>query len=331
MINIDLSPLEGLDFACVEGCALCCLCEPEIMENEVEGVINAGGKENINFLEGTYFIKRRGTASPCVFLRDRRCTIYDARPHFCRTFPVHMFAGWRLQAVANMSCPGLKKSAKSSLKGLLDIYDDAYLDEELHTAAKDYADVGIDMGMHPYLFDDLDVRSKVESALASPDPDLATELAEDTFSLDWEFLPIFLGPNLEWLTARLRGKILTLYEIEETGKTQKKQTIELKDIELIPMTGEGKKRARNYLNYLFQLDYIKDHCLWIYTQDRTMDPIDTMNDLIKETTTELWWRAALSQFIAGEQEDALSEEEIQTGIRMLDMDILDVQTIGHWI
>ncbi len=112
-VEADLSELHGLSYTCIDGCALCCLCQPELLPDELErfradprlaeGVSETHISPDV---EGAA-IKLRGSHGACHFLQGRRCTIYGDRPHFCRLFPVNVFVGWRIQLNANLSCRGI--------------------------------------------------------------------------------------------------------------------------------------------------------------------------------------------------------------------------------
>lgn len=112
-IEMDLSELHGRTYRCVDRCALCCLCQPELLPDEEKNF-----RETIGLAEGVTerhvspdvkgaAIKLRGAHGACYFLKDRRCRIYQDRPHFCRSFPLNVFVGWRIQLNANLSCRGI--------------------------------------------------------------------------------------------------------------------------------------------------------------------------------------------------------------------------------
>ena len=111
-LEIDFSELEGRTYRCIDSCALCCLCQPELLPEEdtkfsrdarlAEGVT----KRHISPQVSGSAIKLRGAHGSCYFLQDKRCRIYQDRPHFCRSFPVNVFVGWRIQLNANLSCRG---------------------------------------------------------------------------------------------------------------------------------------------------------------------------------------------------------------------------------
>ena len=110
----DLSELTGRTYRCIDGCALCCLCQPELLPEE-----EMAFRENPRLASGVSeshispevkgaAIKLRGRHGACHFLKDdRRCEIYDRRPHYCRSFPLNVFVGWRVQVNVNLSCRGI--------------------------------------------------------------------------------------------------------------------------------------------------------------------------------------------------------------------------------
>ncbi len=64
--------------------------------------------------EGIYHLKDNGEA--CVFLKDRKCTVYEARPMQCRTWPfwpeTMSAKSWTKDVVS--FCPGIGKGPKWS-------------------------------------------------------------------------------------------------------------------------------------------------------------------------------------------------------------------------
>ncbi|MGE4583347.1 MAG: YkgJ family cysteine cluster protein [Sphaerochaeta sp.] len=113
---------EGLQFACKEGCNYCCSCEPgfvflsrEDLERLVrftalaeEKFINTycrkvpmGGFSMLSLLERDNF--------DCIFLTKQGCSVYEARPRQCRTYPfwrnvMESKESWEQEKQA---CPGI--------------------------------------------------------------------------------------------------------------------------------------------------------------------------------------------------------------------------------
>jgi uncharacterized protein len=90
---------KGLRFKCT-GCGECCTGSPGIVrisEEEIEAAAHHLGISKANFIKtytrlihGNYALKERmqtRSQYDCIFLKEKRCTIYDVRPKQCRTFP----------------------------------------------------------------------------------------------------------------------------------------------------------------------------------------------------------------------------------------------------
>ena len=113
-MEIDTSEVDELSLFCLENCALCCLCQAELVGEENKSFskdpLLRGGITKTNIFgvrADNYFLKLKKNVGSCYFLKDRRCTIYHSRPFYCRLFPVHIHVGDRVQLVANLSCRGL--------------------------------------------------------------------------------------------------------------------------------------------------------------------------------------------------------------------------------
>lgn len=87
---------EGLRFKCT-GCGACCTGGPGYVwleEADIEGLAN---RFNLNretflgrytkFVSGRYSLLETSPDYDCIFLKERRCTVYEDRPRQCRKFP----------------------------------------------------------------------------------------------------------------------------------------------------------------------------------------------------------------------------------------------------
>lgn len=142
-LETDFSEVRGRSYRCIDDCALCCLCQPELLPGE-ERKFRADPKLRDAVVESHISpevrgaaIKLRGQHGACHFLSKRRCTIYGDRPHFCRAFPINIFAGWRIQVNANLSCRGIGlegESLEELARTVLGDYEKAELERELEDA-----------------------------------------------------------------------------------------------------------------------------------------------------------------------------------------------------
>lgn len=87
---------NGLSFKCTE-CGQCCTGAPGytwVTEEEIADIadylnipIKEFTKKFVRTVGDRYSLNERAVTYDCVFLKDRRCTIYPVRPKQCRTFP----------------------------------------------------------------------------------------------------------------------------------------------------------------------------------------------------------------------------------------------------
>mgnify|MGYP002387411688 CR=1 FL=1 len=141
--EVDLSEVDGLTYTCLDGCALCCLCQPELLPEEERAFrsdpsLSAGiAERHISSDVDGAAIRLQGAHGACHFLRQRRCSIYPRRPHYCRAFPLSVFSGWRIQLNANLSCRGIGlpgEDLAASGRALLDGFGREGLADELQAS-----------------------------------------------------------------------------------------------------------------------------------------------------------------------------------------------------
>ncbi len=128
---------KGLQFSCVEGCVYCCSCEPGFVflsKEDLERLcrftsldeqqfiatycrkVNMGSFSMISLLERENF--------DCIFLTKQGCSVYEARPKQCRTYPfwrsvMESQESWEAE---KQSCPGIGKGrhySRSEIDALL--------------------------------------------------------------------------------------------------------------------------------------------------------------------------------------------------------------------
>jgi Fe-S-cluster containining protein len=108
---------EGLRFKCTE-CGKCCTGAPGfawVNDEEIQAIadylkmsVKDFGKRYLRFVRGRYALVEMKNYD-CVFLKDKKCSIYPVRPNQCRTFP------WWLQ---NLTSPEAWKEAASYCEGI---------------------------------------------------------------------------------------------------------------------------------------------------------------------------------------------------------------------
>jgi Fe-S-cluster containining protein len=113
---------EGLRFQC-QGSGNCCTSHGEYgfvyltpedrqrMADELGMSLAAFTKKHCERTNGFFHLKEDGKNPDCLFLKDKRCSIYKARPIQCRTWPFWPDAmnakTWKKEVVT--FCPGVGK------------------------------------------------------------------------------------------------------------------------------------------------------------------------------------------------------------------------------
>lgn len=144
-LEIDYSEVDGKTYNCMDNCALCCLCQPELLPDEEQKFrkdprLAAGiAERHISPDVRGAAIRLKGAHGSCYFLKDRRCEIYLDRAHFCKAFPINIFVGWRIQLNVNLSCRGIGlpgEDLREASNRLLAEYGDSKLASELRDASR---------------------------------------------------------------------------------------------------------------------------------------------------------------------------------------------------
>ncbi len=116
---------EGLRFKCT-GCGQCCTGGPgyvwitqeemEAMAKQLEISLDLFKRKYTRQKDNRYALIEKKSANneyDCIFLKDKKCTIYQLRPKQCRTFPwwkenLNTEESWKLAA---QDCEGINLDA----------------------------------------------------------------------------------------------------------------------------------------------------------------------------------------------------------------------------
>jgi len=126
---------NGLRFQCQPNCGACCSQPGEVYVNgeEIHRLTThlrlptpQFRKRYLRRVHGKYSLRDR-EAGGCIFLgEDLRCTVYDARPNQCRTYPFwpHLLTSQLAWDWESLKCPGIGKGEvipPSRIKKLLEL------------------------------------------------------------------------------------------------------------------------------------------------------------------------------------------------------------------
>lgn len=112
----------GLRFECTR-CGRCCSGKDSyvwVTAQEIKRLagflgleLDEFGRKYLRRVRARYALVEHGVTGDCIFLRDRLCTAYEARPVQCRTFPfwpTHLVSRETWHAAAN-TCEGIGDDA----------------------------------------------------------------------------------------------------------------------------------------------------------------------------------------------------------------------------
>ena len=115
---------KGLQFTCVEGCNYCCSCEPGyvfLSQEDLQILLKFTAMSEEQFI-ATYCRRiPMGSFSmisllerdnyDCIFLTKGGCSVYNARPLQCRTYPFwqHVLEDQESWEAESKACPGIGK------------------------------------------------------------------------------------------------------------------------------------------------------------------------------------------------------------------------------
>lgn len=114
---------EGLKFKCT-GCGKCCTGQPGyvwVTKEEIQAIATHLSipadlfmRKYVRQKDNRYaLIEKRNDNFSCVFLKDKKCEIYQVRPKQCRTYPwwqqnLNSSESWKLAAT---DCEGINDEA----------------------------------------------------------------------------------------------------------------------------------------------------------------------------------------------------------------------------
>lgn len=113
---------EGLRFACTE-CGKCCTGAPGytwVSEEEIKTMashlgldIQAFASKYLRKVGPRWSLREDSHSYDCIFLKDRRCSVYEVRPKQCRTFPwwASNLASKEAWEEAATPCEGIREEA----------------------------------------------------------------------------------------------------------------------------------------------------------------------------------------------------------------------------
>jgi len=335
--RVDRSELECLRFRCLDGCAYCCLCPPEVAGRELEHFRSAR-PEVLEEADGSPHIRLQGGAGGCALLRDRRCTDYGRRPFHCRAFPLRVHFLDRVQCCANLSCRGINREEGQPLAELLEaiLRDGAVPDLAPAAAAArrewgNFVEKALRRGVPVELQGTrLLLNEEMERwpAGLEADRDEVADLVSETFGIaEAARLPVYVSPALEWQVFQVRQGTLRRFGLRDPGGLVLSGEWPLRAVPLLEMTSEGRAGFVDYMQLLNRRDPMAGSAALVVRATRFEEEFEEAYlDILRDCALDLWWRASLLAFLNGA--GALGAPEVREGVVFSDADFLDMSGIG---
>jgi Fe-S-cluster containining protein len=336
-LRVDSAELDGLKFQCIEGCAYCCLCPPEVTGRELLH-FRAAHPATIEDADGSPHLALQGGAGGCALLRDRRCTDYGNRPFHCRAFPLRVHLLDRVQACANLSCRGIQREKGAPLSELLDsiLKDEAAagLEGAAAAAVREWGrfvdkafrrGVPVELQGTRLMLSEMIPRWPADLDVAREE---VIELVSETFSLaEPAELPVYVSPALEWQVFQADRGILKRLRLMENGELVPSGNWPLQAIPLLELTQEGRAEFAGYMQTLNRRDPMAGSAALVVRATGFEEEFEEAYlDILRDCALDLWWRSSLLAFL--NNTSVLGAPEIREGIVFCDADFLDMVGIG---
>ncbi|MCL1983812.1 MAG: YkgJ family cysteine cluster protein [Methanomassiliicoccaceae archaeon] len=365
---IDYSELMGKKVMCPKECGMCCLCQPEILNEERNYFRTNHPKAIVRVREphDHFAIALKKGRGSCVFLNDeRRCTVYQNRPTYCRQFPFHFHVSDRIKVELDMSCRGAwygkGNDAISEAKELAD-NGEVRLRTALKEATSVYNEFFANCREAGVIADRTELRSSVsrniddltdiayiakvmDASLEEPSVSLSEITAETHFdrdelneaareaalgsmsSSDPLSVPVYCDGEWNWNLFMASGKKIEWNLLDNDGDLHFKGSADPESITLPDIGGPDKNVLRDYISILNQRDSMMGSVFY------TMDSLNYEDDMsnvyygsLSVAIIDVMWRSAMLDRFMGTKGNMMRE-----AIIFYDMDRLDAPTIGAFV
>lgn len=369
MLEIDYSEVLNRKVECPPQCGLCCLCQPEVLPEErpffkskfPESLVRSDTPDRHFALA-----MKQGHGS-CVFLNNRRCSIYENRTTYCRQFPFHFHVSDRIRVELDLSCRGAwtdkgidaygeaKTLATASERRL------AKALEEASSVYSEFYDICRESGIYtdPSLlrmsvseniskFSDLggiasildlsaeEPQMRLDKASFSDRFDMkeleeaAMDVALDSMSSEDPFsVPVYCDGDWNWNMFMVHNRKIEWNVMDDNGDLENRGSAYPNEIRLRAPEKDGLKVLEDYISVLNGRDSFLGSTFY------TMDSLGYEDDMsntyygsMAVTVLDLLWRASMIDHFF---KTGMGAEGIREAIIFYDMDRLDAPTIGAFV
>lgn len=367
--KVDYSEVAGKKVECPDQCGMCCLCQPEVLPEE-RAFFRNNHPQSLVRIDGDvpYFALalKKGRGS-CVFLNNRRCTIYDHRTAYCRQYPYHIYTGENVRVELNLSCRGvwygtgadaskeveeLISKADSRIRKALresrEVYNEFYSNCKEAGIIADPESLRMSVSKNLRMFTDLSYLSRIMD-MAQIEPVMSLDGLMPETRLDMEALeeagcdsamesmssqdplsvPVYCDPQWNWNMFFAVDDTIEWMVMDDDGELHHKAFAKSKDIHLVVPDNEGLKVLADYISILNRRDSFMGSVFSSVDYNGYEDNLaNAYYGSMAVTVMDLLWRMSMLDHFMHIGNGA---DAVKEAIIFYDMDRLDAPAIGAFV
>lgn len=361
VLEVDTTLLEGFTFTCRPDCGLCCYTTPAVTPGERARLVQI--EPHFPVLEPAEeapeevlpVIAARPHGGACHFLEGNRCRVHAARPFPCRTFPLHVTLGPRVQATVVLSCPGVgwgdlarwsrprprpsdagpSPLASIGLDGELGAVREELLRpetaERLGRTSARWAGV---LRRVRRTTGEEELGALMERLARDPPRPGAADLPIEpppSEEARLEELPLTFLPNRGVVALRGATHGWEVIALRADGEEPEVLAVYPEPTEIPRATPEATRLLRGYLSYVASRDVFLSLALARWAEDPIEAPTvqEIAEAMLKDLALQALGRAQVLARLHGHPSEPLGPGEVEAGIRAIDMDFLDQAALGE--
>lgn len=367
--EVDYSEVSGRKVECPSECGMCCLCQPEVLPEE-RAFFRSSHPESMVKTKGPdshFALAMKKGCGSCVFLNNRRCTVYDHRTAYCRQFPYHLYASDRLKVELDLSCRGawtgqgadalaeakaLVASADSRIRAAMEessaVYREFYSNCREAGVMADPSGLRMSVSENLSMFTDLAYLSRIMDlaqiepvmSLAGTQPERDLDLPsleeagmdsalDSMSSQDPMSVPVYCDRDWNWNMFMAGSDKIVWNVMDDAGDLHFKGEADPTDIRLKAPDQQGMKVLSDYVGTLNGRDSFMGSVFALMDENGYEDDMsNAYYGCLSVTVMDLLWRMSMLDHFMG---IGCGAEGVREAIIFYDMDRLDAPTIGAFV
>ena len=369
MLEIDYSEVTGKKSECIEGCGMCCLCQPEVLPEERNFFRMKHPKAMVKLKhhDNCFALAMKKGRGSCVFLNGRKCDIYQNRTTYCRQFPFHFHVSDRIRVELDLSCRGAwtgkgessedaarklaeisERRLASALKEASSVYREFYSICKETGVMCDPSQLRMSVSENLMNFTNLSFLAKVmDASLEEPKMSLDGIATDGKFdleemrvaameaslgSMDSEDpfnVPVYCDKDNNWNMFMANGKRIEWTVMDDEGELHHRGFVDADEIKLKEPDEEGRKVLADYISVLNGRDSFLGNVF--YMMDDLGYEDDMANAYYGVLCVSIMDLLWRASMLDHFFGTGIGAEGIREAIIFYDMDRLDAPTIGAFV